>query len=215
MWSSGIMRFVDLTGKRYGKLIVLERSNDGKRIIRWVCRCDCGNETIVQGGNLKNGHTQSCGCKISESNTKHGQWGTKLYNVYHGMKQRCYNPKASNYRYYGGRGITICDEWQKYEPFHEWAMGNGYEEGLSIDRIDNDGNYEPSNCRWEEPTTQTINQRTRNDNGVGHKGVSLRKDTGKYVAYISINKKRKVLGNYNTLEEATMARRNGEKELFL
>lgn len=131
------------------------------------------------------------------------------------MKQRCYNPKASNYRYYGGRGITICDEWQKYEPFHEWAMGNGYEEGLSIDRIDNDGNYEPSNCRWEEPTTQIINQRTRNDNGVGRKGVSLRKDTGKYVAYISINKKRKVLGNYNTLEEATMARRNAEKEFFL
>jgi len=209
------MRFIDLTGNRYGNLVVMRKSDDGKSPIRWICHCDCGNETIVQGGNLKNGHTQSCGCMISESNTKHGQWGTKLYYVYHTMKQRCYNPKAAHYSDYGGRGITICEEWlDDFETFYTWAILNGYEEGLSIDRIDNDLGYSPDNCRWENQSAQLYNQRPRNDNTTGVRGISLRKDTGKYVAYISVNKKRKVLGNFETLEEAIVARNAAEKELL-
>lgn len=206
--------FIDLTGKRFGKLTVLHRGVNGKKV-QWVCKCDCGKVTTVQGINLTNGHTRSCGCLISESNTKHGQWNTRLYRIYHAMKQRCYNSNCAPFPHYGGRGITICPEWKNdFQAFHDWAMSHGYSDELTIDRIDVNGNYEPGNCRWTTKTWQSFNRGKGKDNSSGIVGVSFRKDTGKYMAYISKAGKRRVLGNCDTLEEAASARKQAEQELY-
>lgn len=208
-------KFIDLTGKRFGKLTVIQRVQNKGNKVNWLCQCDCGNTTIVQGSNLKNGHIRSCGCLISETNTKHGKWNSRIYRIYHAMKQRCYNSSSEHYDCYGGRGISICPEWlHDFQAFYNWAMSHGYSDELSIDRIDVNGNYEPGNCRWAEPSLQTFNQRTRKNNHSGMVGVSLRKDTGKYQAYISKKGKRQMLGCFDTLEEAIAARKQAEQELY-
>lgn len=196
-------------GERYGKLVVMEEaesiySKTGKMIRRWKCKCDCGNITIVRHGDLRNGSTVSCGCynyeKESAAKT-HGYSRTKLGNVFEGMKQRCNNPKNKNYEKYGGRGIKICTEWlNDPKKFFDWAIKNGYKEGLSIDRIDVNGNYEPDNCRWADNETQCLNQRIRKDNKTGHKGIYY--SEGVYRVQIRRNKKRYYFGSYKTLPEA-------------
>lgn len=198
-----------LEGERYGKLVVMEEaesiySKTGKMIRRWKCKCDCGNITIVRHGDLRNGSTVSCGCynyeKESAAKT-HGYSRTKLGNVFEGMKQRCNNPKNKNYEKYGGRGIKICTEWlNDPKRFFDWAIKNGYKEGLSIDRIDVNGNYEPDNCRWADNETQCLNQRLRKDNKTGHKGIYY--SEGVYRVQIRRNKKRYYFGSYKTLPEA-------------
>lgn len=198
-----------LEGERYGKLVVMEEaesiySKTGKMIRRWKCKCDCGNITIVRHGDLRNGSTVSCGCynyeKESAAKT-HGYSRTKLGNVFEGMKQRCNNPKNKNYEKYGGRGIKICTEWlNDPKKFFDWAIKNGYKEGLSIDRIDVNGNYEPDNCRWADNETQCLNQRLRKDNKTGHKGIYY--SEGVYRVQIRRNKKRYYFGSYKTLPEA-------------
>lgn len=152
---------------RFGKLTVIEidhfqQSQHSKRTF-WKCRCDCGKITIVRSDSLTSGKTKSCGCYNTtcrikpESIKKH-----KLYRVYWAMKSRCYKKSDKHFNRYGGRGIHICNEWlNSYECFYEWAMKNGYQEGLSIDRIDNDGNYEPSNCRWITIQEQQKNKTQR------------------------------------------------------
>ena len=160
------MKPIDLTGKVYGRLKVIKLDKMAKTVNRkWICECNCGNIVSVAGNNLKNGHTQSCGCILREKQRnkfyKHGMSKTKIYSVWRTMKQRCTYEKNESYKNYGGRGITYCDEWEEFEPFYEWAMANGYKEGLSIDRIDSDGNYEPSNCRWVTMKKQQ-NNRTNN-----------------------------------------------------
>lgn len=149
---------IDLTGMRFGKLIVVRRvDNDKQGNASWLCKCDCGNEKPVRSNALRNGRTRSCGCLLAQSSkkrmtqmlTKHGYSGSKLYKVYYGMLRRCDNPKEKEYHNYGGRGITVCQEWREnVEQFIEWALNNGYKEGLQIDRKDNDGDYEPGNCRF-------------------------------------------------------------------
>ena len=154
-------KFIDLTGNRYGRLFVIERAenkkrNNNKTRIMWKCVCDCGNTVIVESAHLRSGHSQSCGCITK----KHGMFGTRIYKIWDGMKQRCYNENHERYIDYGGRGISICEEWKNdFQAFYDWSMANGYADDLTIDREDVNGNYEPGNCRWTDDIVQHNNTR--------------------------------------------------------
>lgn len=158
---------LDLVGKRFGNLLVVERLglNKNKHYLFKV-KCDCGNEKIIVGKELNKGKMKSCGCGIvkgvKEANTVHGMTNTRIYSIWNKMKSRCYNKNNPNYDNYGGRGIVICDEWRgkhNFLNFYNWAINNGYKENLSIDRINVNGNYEPSNCRWVSMKVQGNNRR--------------------------------------------------------
>ena len=150
----------DLTGKKFNRLTVLGFAGRRGNNYYWECQCDCGNIRQVQAQGLRRGSTKSCGCYNREIITKHGLDGDKLYHVFNSMRNRCYSVNNNSYHNYGGRGIAICDEWlNDVTVFIEWAHNNGYAEGLTIDRIDVNGNYEPSNCRWITKKEQSRNLR--------------------------------------------------------
>lgn len=163
-------RLIDLTGQRFGELVVLERgesrkSRCGHPRTMWVCRCDCGEQTVVDSNSLKRGSTVTCGKHKSKnyilSRKTHGMSKTRIYKEWASIKNRCNNPNAIDYERYGGRGITVCKEWlDDFMNFYNWAMANGYRDDLTIDRINVDGNYEPSNCRWATNDVQVNNKRT-------------------------------------------------------
>lgn len=161
-------------GKKYGRLTILGKDlTQNHKKTHVICKCDCGNITSVRLDSLKKGEIKSCGCyhqELCKRGTKpieHGMTGKRLYNVWQGMKQRCYYSKHTHYKYYGGRGITVCKEWKNdFNNFYEWAIQNGYDKNAkrsecTIDRIDVNGNYEPNNCRWVSQSIQNMNKRAR------------------------------------------------------
>lgn len=177
-----VKKYNDEKGARYGKLTIIKtyyKETTTKRKRKFaLCKCDCGNLTEVRFDCMTNNNTQSCGCMNSvdkckpNSSKKH-----KLYRIYWGIKERCYNNKNKGYKYYGERGITMCDEWNRYENFFSWSLQHGYKDGLQLDRIDTNRNYSPDNCRWVTPSTNNYNKR----NNI----LVLYKDGWKTIQYIA------------------------------
>lgn len=178
---------LELTGQRFGRLTVSGFAGVNKRkTTLWVCSCDCGGTVTVVGTSLVSGNTKSCGCigreKTTRRNTTHGKRYTRLYTIWSGMRQRCNYKYNKCYNQYGGRGIKVYSDWKSFQNFYNWSVKNGYRDGLSIDRIDNDKGYSPDNCRWVTPIEQAHNKRNVKEityNGETHCLTEWARITGK------------------------------------
>lgn len=213
------------TGERYGRLIILRELDkkdrkEGRRT--FLCKCDCGGSNEVTLKNLRNGSVQSCGClgieQPNHAHRTHGKSNHPLYNVWSGFMNRCLNNRDYDYHSYGGRGIKICDEWAKdFKVFYDWALENGWEKGLYIDREDVDKGYSPENIRFVGSEINSRNQRIMQSNNTsGYTGVYLDKSAGRKKRWISLlhsNGKTHYLGRYDTPVKAALIRDAKAKEL--
>ncbi len=195
-----------------GMMFATEKSKERRRFGLYECGF-CGTKFKACTRDINRGHSKSCGCyqkrRAKDSNKTHGLKNTRLYRIWVAIKNRVLNPKGERYLDYGGRGIIICEEWKNdFMSFYNWAMQNGYSDKLSIDRTDNDGNYEPSNCRWTTQSVQSKNQRIRKNNKSGYRGVSFKKDKLKYKAYLKLEGKQIHLGYFQTAVEGAIAYNN-------
>lgn len=166
------MKVIDLTGQKFGRLTVICRTENVKGKAAWKCKCSCGNKLVVSSNNLRRHNTLSCGCyhkeQTSKASKKLGMSRTHIYYIWTAMKQRCFNPKCKSYKNYGGRGIKVCDEWlNDFQAFYDYVsqLPHFEEKGYTLDRINNDGNYEPDNVKWSTKLEQRHNQR-RCKNGI-------------------------------------------------
>lgn len=168
-----------IENKKYGRLTitdVIHGASIGKQPRKFAkCSCDCGSEKIIKLSDVLNGVTISCGCFRNEMtgmrSTRHGSSKTRIYQIFHGMHSRCYNPNSPHYSHYGGRGITVCDEWSDYDSFKKWTESSGYSDELSLDRMDNNHNYCPENCKWSTQTEQM--QHTSRTKNITHNGKTM------------------------------------------
>lgn len=160
---------------RFGRVVVIERTENIADKVVWLCACDCGVEKAIRSGQLLSGRARSCGClKIDiarMTNFTHGESRRRLYRIWGAMRKRCLNQNDGQWHNYGGRGIAVCDEWSAYEPFKDWSLGNGYLDHLTLDRRNSDGNYEPTNYRWT--TQREQNRNTRRNHLVNVNGESM------------------------------------------
>ncbi|MGX0433104.1 AP2 domain-containing protein [Staphylococcus hominis] len=198
---------MEIVGKTFNHLTVVEYAGKNKHKKKlYKCKCNnCGNEKIMVGTSVKNGYSKSCGCLIIQNQKrKHGMAGTPIYRKWKNIKGRCFNPNTSNYKWYGGRGITMCQKWK--DDFSEFYkdVGNIPFEGAELDRIDNNGNYEPNNVRWVDHRTNSNNRR-KYHNKTGYTGVTYKPNSDKYQAQLYKNKKFIYLGLFDTPEEAYKA----------
>lgn len=171
---------IDMTGLQIGRWRVIKQAPSDKRgQAMWVCQCACSNNTIsvVRGADLRSGKSLSCGCLhnelLSDIRSTHKKTGTRLYVIWKNMRQRCYNSNHPAYKNYGGRGVSVCQEWNSFDVFGKWALENGYNDSLSIDRIDCDGDYNPQNCRWADNSVQSNNRRCNHYITIGDDTLSL------------------------------------------
>lgn len=210
---------IDITGKTFGRLTVIGETEpsvqqNGKKIIMWRSLCSCGKKVICQSGDLRYGKTLSCGCWGAETRKTHGLSYDPLYNVWNDMKKRCGNANCKSFPDYGGRGIKVCERWlESFENFYEDVIKD-YEKGLQLDRRDNDGDYEPSNCRWVTPQQNSMNKRGYKNSTSRYKGVSFNKLSKKWVAKIQKDGKPLHLGLYSSEKEAAQVYSKAAKELF-
>jgi len=167
------MKLIDLKGEKFGRLVVIDRSQNRGAQPSWTCKCECGKVTTVLGFHLRAKTTQSCGCLRSEKVITHGKSKSAEYRVWSGMISRCYNPKEQSYEFYGARGIRVCKRWREnFVSFYE-DMGERPSSSHSIDRIDNNGLYAPSNCRWATRKEQSRNKRNNRMIRLNHRELSL------------------------------------------
>lgn len=209
---------VDLVGQRFGRLVVISFKESVKGSPKWNCLCDCGNEVVCYGGNLKKGHSNSCGCyrkdrTVESRSTKNGASKHPLWGVYNQMVSRCHNEDNPSYYNYGGRGIKVCDRWLE-SAFNFYEDMGDCPEGMSLERVNNDQGYSPENCKWETKSMQQFNQRIAPNNTSGRTGVYWREDRQTWSVQIDHQNETIRLGCYKSFEKACEVRAEAELKYF-